>query len=139
MSAVRTIVYPTRPKAALPMAAAPPDAFPDKLLKYVPAEVIAFYAPLYSSLTGGTAKALVFAASVLGLLLYLWLRAPVHQPPRAYFYVLAIVSFVGWALGTSPVGVAMLGITDPDISKVALPIVVFLVTAIDEVLTRLGV
>jgi hypothetical protein len=138
MPAIRTVVYPTRRGAPVPLDGARADSLPDKLLKYVPAEVIAFYAPLYSSLTGETARFIVVGASVVGLLLYLVIRAPAIQRPRPWFYGLALVSFAGWALGTSPVGEQMLGITDPDIPKIALAIVIFLVPAFDEVLTRLG-
>lgn len=139
MAQTRTIVYPPRPRSAPPSDPETPDTFPDKLTKYVPAEVVAFYAPLYATLTGYAARVVVFAAAVVGLLAYLWLRAPKDAPPRWYFYVLGIVSFVGWALSTSTVGADLLHLAGPDVPKVALPIAVFVVPAIDEALTRAGI
>lgn len=142
MARTRTIVYPPRPGTAPPAAPETPetpDTFPDKLTKYVPAEVVAFYAPLYATLTSYAARVVVFSAAIVGLLAYLWLRAPKAEPPRWYFYVLGVVSFVGWALTTSTVGADLLHLGGPDVAKIALPIAVFVVPAIDEALTRAGI
>lgn len=155
---VRSIIYPPKPGQPAPEDAAPPDPFPVKLVKYVPAEVIAFFAPAYAVATpkvpadqpitatatgvpavDHSAQWIVFGVALLGLLLYLFLRGSKDQPPRWYFYVLGAVSFVAWAIGTSTAGSDLFGLgADSILPKLAITCAVFLVPLLDEVLTRLG-
>lgn len=144
----RTVVYdvPTRRGAAGPAAggAAPPttakDNYGDKLVKYIPAEVIAFYVPAYALIKGADdlgdgAKLLVLGLCLVGTLGYLYIRADKANPPRWYFYVLAVIAFLAWAIGTSDIGLIW-GMGE-EISKFTVLAGVFLVPMADEVLTKL--
>jgi hypothetical protein len=120
---------------------APADGFPEKLAKYVPAEALAFYVPIVA-LTAvkdqlSTLLA-VTAVGVAGTILYLYNRAkkvnPPDRRPRWWFYVLAGVAFVAWAVGTVPEIVGLSGL--PVVIKdLAVPVAVFIIPAIDEAIT----
>jgi len=136
----RTIVYPRAAKraAAAGGSASAPDELSEKLLKYIPGEVIAFYVPIYALVPKEPAwgRWLILALAALGGLGYLIARADKTAPPRFYFYVLAVVAFLAWALGTSTVGTDLWALPDW-VNRVAIPAAVFLVPMVDEVLTRL--
>ncbi len=137
----RTIVYPQSPAAAAAAAGGPPplppDEFGDKLVKYLPAEVVAFYVPIYALIPTAEdwARWLILAVAALGTLGHLLLRADPANPPRRYFFVLAVVAFLGWAIGTSTVGSDLLGMEEW-LSKIVLLLVVFAVPLIDGLLTK---
>jgi hypothetical protein len=88
------------------------DGYVEKLLKYVPAEVIAFFAPIASLVEKQTA--LLVASGIVGLVatpLYIKLysrnlrrRSKGTQPPPIYNYALSMAAFVVWALATSKLG-----------------------------------
>ena len=127
------------PAGAAPAAPAQ-DTYGDKLVKYIPAEVIAFFVPAYALVKSATdpddwAKILVLVQCILGTVGYLFIRSPKGNPPRWYFYVLAAIAFLAWAIGTSDIGL-LLGIAE-ELSKFTLLAGVFLVPMVDEVLTRL--
>jgi hypothetical protein len=115
-----------------------PDAYKDKLLKYVPAETVAVFLPAYAlARTQGTTAAVVTTlVALLGSLGYLRLRASPTAPPRWFFYALSGVAFLGWALGTSSLGRDVLGWSDALSSLVVLG-TVFLVPLADEAFERL--
>src|SRR6266851_2631963 len=115
----RTIIYPKAQNEVLtfggpvggagkPPSAAPADGYAEKLTKYIPAELIAFYAPV-ASLLESRVELLWFAAAI-GVIAtpgYLFLSAkslPLEQQPRPHFYILSIVAFIVWALATSTLG-----------------------------------
>src|SRR5882757_1789332 len=82
------------------------DKFPDKLVKYVPAETLAFFVPISASLGLDRTRLLVVATIVgaIGTPGYLWLTArklPKVEQPLFHFYLLAVLAFACWALGTS--------------------------------------
>lgn len=136
----RTIVYPRSAKrsAAAGGSAPPADELSEKLLKYIPGEVIAFYVPVYALVPKEARAGLVtvLAVAAAGTVGYLFARADKASPPRFYFYILAVVSFLAWALGTSTVGADLMALPEWS-SRAAIPVAVLVVPMIDEVITRL--
>jgi hypothetical protein len=132
----RTVVYP--PRDAARAAVESPDKVGDKLVKYIPAEVIAFYVPVYAYVQARPdwAKWLVLGLAVVGTLGYLYVRSEKANPPRWFFYVLAVLAFIGWALGTSSLGADLFGFPD-FVSKLAVFLAVFLLPLVDQFLTRI--
>lgn len=132
----RTVLHPARGVRAT--AAEDQDKYGDKLVKYVPAEVIAFFVPTYAIANEQEewARWLVLILGVIGTLGYLFVRSDASNPSRSYFYTLAAVAFLAWAIGTSSVGSDLWGIEDW-LSKITVTAAVFLVPMFDEVLTRI--
>lgn len=125
-------------QATVTASPAPPvDDYKDKLVKFVPAEVVAFFAPI-ASLVRERPALLIFSA-LLGLIAtpaYLWVTAKKLDPglrPPLHNYVLSTVAFGVWALATSDLG-AMVHM-DPVVSAFTLGATVFLVPLIDSVLS----
>jgi hypothetical protein len=122
-------------------AGRPADGFPEKLVKYVPAEVLAFYVPavaLTDVRADRTALLLATAAGLAGTVIYLILTArsepnPRRRPP-VWFYVLAGIAFVGWAVGTVPEVANITGLSAGVVSLI-LPICVFLIPAVDQLIS----
>jgi hypothetical protein len=136
---IRTVVYPDGgPSAAAAGRAAPPaDDLSDKLLKYIPGEVIAFYVPIYALVPKDAAWGLVtvLVLGAAGSVGYLFARADKTSPPRFYFYLLSVAAFLAWALGTSSVGTDLWSWPEW-CSRAAIPVAVFVIPLVDEVLTR---
>jgi hypothetical protein len=137
----RTVVPPIRWRGS----GAPPstggDGFPERLVKYVPAETLAFFVPLAAVLDPDHKPWLitVLAAGAVGTVGYLWLAGRLAGPderPLPHFYVLSCVAFLCWAVGTSG-GVAALVGLDRVEAGVLLGLAVFLVPLLDDVLNRL--
>src|SRR4051812_26482152 len=82
------------------------DKLPEKLIKYVPAETLAFFVPVAAAVGTGR-NALLVTVLVIGLIgtpCYLWTAArqlPRDKRPLFHFYPLAMAAFAVWALGTS--------------------------------------
>ena len=148
----RTVVYPHKellsqsPKRLQELektdttteATNPGDSFPDKLAKFIPGEVVAFFAPLAA--TVADRPSLLITAAGVGLAAtvgYFWLLsrnlAPKKQP-RWYFYLLAAVSFAAWAAATSQLS-ALIGLDSVETSFM-LGLTIFAVPLIDTVLTH---
>jgi hypothetical protein len=140
---IRTIVYPTPGNVRPQVATETPeeDDYSSKLVKYIPGEVIAFFVPAYAlaaQVPELWARWLVLVLCVLGTVGYLFARASKEKPPRWYFYVLALLSFLAWAMGTSKVATELFRINDPGVvSKLIVTAAVFLIPLADELLTRL--
>jgi hypothetical protein len=126
---------------------APQDQFGDKLVKYIPAEVIAFFLPAYALVEpfrkDGHLEDLQWLPYVLvvagffGVMGYLFIRAPKENPPRPYFYILAGLAFLAWAAGTSAASSDVFHLIKPEISgKLIVFAAIFLIPLIDEILTR---
>ena len=80
----------------------------------------------------------VFVTSALGLGGYLFIQSDKDKPPRWYFYLLSILAFVAWAVGTSSAGAELFKLPQPEITgKLIVMAAVFLVPLVDELLTRL--
>ena|SRR5258708_6107408 len=84
------------------------DDYAGKLVKFVPAEVLAFFAPMAAAVQGR--NGLLIAATVIAFLstpAYLWYasqKLPPQQKPLVHFYPLSAIAFLAWALGTSKIG-----------------------------------
>jgi hypothetical protein len=114
---------------------------PEKLAKYVPAETLAFFVPVSAGIGGGhdsTIALLIFVAAA-GTVGYLWLngrKLPRDERPLVHFYVLAVLAFLCWALGTSSAVASLVG-ADEVTSGVVLAIAVFAIPLLDGVITEL--
>ena len=143
----RTVV-PTQPAlvppdGALEAAAEQPavagDGLPEKLVKYVPAETLAFFVPLAAA--AGTERQgfliALLVVGVIGTVAYLWYAAralPDGQRPLIHFYVLAPIAFLCWSIATAPNVADLIGI-DSLIAAAILTGAVFLIPITDSILT----
>jgi hypothetical protein len=115
------------------------DTLPEKLVKYVPAETLAFFVPVAAGI-GTERNALLIAVVVIGAigtLAYLWWNGqslPVKQRPLPHFFVLALIAYFCWAIATAPNVALLLGI-DALIAGVILASAVFLIPVADSVLS----
>ena len=144
----RTVV-PTQPsmlpprgeEAAPEQPAVAADSLPEKLVKYVPAETLAFFVPLAAA-AGTQRQGFLIALLVIGVIgtvAYLWYAArslPAGQRPLLHFYVLAPIAFLCWAVATAPNVADLIGI-DSLISAAILTGSVFLIPITDSILTWL--
>ena len=139
----RTVVYPV----VMRNGGTPPaggeaggDSVPERLVKYVPAETLAFFVPAAAGL-GADREGLLIAVIVAGLvgtIGYLWVaaqREDEDKRPMTHFYVLAGLAFLCWALGTSG-SVSSLVDLDATAAGVILGLAVFLIPLVDEVLVH---
>ncbi|HEU5109715.1 MAG TPA: hypothetical protein VFT95_14330 [Micromonosporaceae bacterium] len=117
------------------------DSLPERLVKYVPAETLAFFVPIAAVLGADRRGWLitVLVVGVAGTVGYLWLaarKANDDEKPLPHFYVLACLAFLCWAIGTSA-GVADLVNLDQVEAGVVLGLAVFIIPLGDDVLNRL--
>jgi len=134
----RTVVPPARMRGPDPSAGG--DAFAERLVKYVPAETLAFFVPAAALLGTGHRPWLIVALviGVLGTAGYL-LQATPKDPderPRPHYYVLACVAFLSWAIGTTPAVAALIHL-DQTGAAFVLAAAVFLIPLADGLLNRL--
>jgi hypothetical protein len=114
------------------------DSLPVKLVKYVPAEVLAFFVPL-SAILGDGRRGLLWltaVAAVVGTPLYLAAgarRLPSDDRPSAYFYALATMAAIAWLLGTSSATAHLVGL-DSVAAAVIMGLAVFIIPVIDDLL-----
>jgi len=108
-----------------------PDTFPTKLVKYVPAETLAFVIPATAFATTNIRRSVVLVVALIGTPLYL---ARAARLPL-WFFILAELSLLAWIAGTTDFAVELLGIA-PEVGKFVLFVAVFLIPAVDELLTR---
>jgi hypothetical protein len=140
---IRTAVYPragTRAAAQPGTRAAdqpPADGWGDKLVKYIPAEVLAFYIPAYALVEGHlpAGPLYVFVLGLVGTVAYLLVRADRANPPRWYFYLLSALAFIAWAIGTSSIGSVLFHLP-PWSAQVTVFSAVFLIPLVDEIVTK---
>jgi hypothetical protein len=115
-----------------------PDKFPDKLAKYIPAEMLAFFLPFSAA---GQERGILIAALVAGCIVtpgYLFITAKKNNPdqmPRFYYYILASVAFAVWAQATSDLG-CIVGLSKTW-SSFLLTGGVLLIPGVDELVTVL--
>lgn len=110
----------------------PADTYTEKLVKYVPAEIIAFYVPAYA-LIGKTATGAAVTLAVGAIATFVYLQWQVRREPKKQpwtFYVLAVLAFFGWALGISTVGTVLFGLT-AEVSAFILLVLVLAIPALD--------
>ena len=116
-----------------------PDGLPEKLVKYVPAETVAFFVAV-SAAVGTQHEGWLIALFIIGALgtpAYLWAVAPSGSAaPHPYFYALAIIAFVCWALGTSGSTQSLFGLSQ-NLGGVVLASAAFVIPLADSVLQKL--
>ena len=116
------------------------DDYAGKLVKFVPAEVLAFFAPMAAAVQ--SRKGLLIAATIVAFLAtpaYLWYGAqklPPQQQPLRHFYPLSAIAFLAWALGTSSLG-SLIGL-DSIATSFMLGTSVFLIPLADGLLEKTG-
>jgi hypothetical protein len=118
------------------------DGLPEKLIKYVPAETLAFFVPVAAAIGTGKEGALIAAIIVaaVGSPLYLWVagsKAAVAERPKLHFYILAEIALACWVLGTSGSVQSLVGVGET-LGGVVLAGAAFLIPVTDEVLTKVG-
>lgn len=128
---------PNRPNAA----GADGDRIPEKIAKYVPAETLAFFVPV-AALLGTNHKGLLVIAALVGAAGtpgYLYLQAkrlPAAERPLWHFYVLSVIGFFCWALGTTAALADLIGL-DEKAAGVVLLIAVFALPLVDSLANTL--
>ena len=126
---------------AATVPAVEPDKYSDKLIKYVPAEVLAFYTPMAAAMSGE--KNWLIATAIAGLVAtvgYLWMSTkdrPQPEKPLPHFFLLAALSFVAWALCTSSLG-ELVGLSQRGASFI-LGATVLLLPVVDAFLAKMGI
>lgn len=128
------------------------DGYLAKLIKYVPAEVVAVFGgivALAANINPDNTNDNVYVVWVFfGFLAltpaYFWLRSnnlPNEDRPTWYFYILSILAFAVWAVAISANTREALGLLSisisPGLSEFILAIGAFLIPFIDEVLSSL--
>jgi hypothetical protein len=120
----------------------PSDGYLERLVKYVPAEVLVFFLPTVT-LAGPQHPGLVVAILLAGLAATpLWqfvhaLSLPADQRPYLHYYFLASIAYVAWAIGASNAVQVVFGL-DPFAVTTILAIVVLVVPGLDIVLAHFG-
>ena len=118
------------------------DQLPEKLVKYVPAETLAFFVPAAAALGTGRRGLLivVVVAGLAGTVGYLWWQGQraKGKRPLPHFYVLAGLAFLCWAVGTCPNVATTIGLDQVE-AGVVLGVAVFLIPLTDGVFTRLRI
>jgi hypothetical protein len=124
--------------AKAPVITAKGDSFPEKLVKYVPAETLAFFVPAAAAVGPSRTVLLVvtLVVAATGTVGYLWSSArslPPAEKPLPHFYILAVVAFLCWALATTP-NVAALARADQTTAAIVISAAVFLIPLCDTLL-----
>lgn len=133
----RIIVYTTRGQEN-----EVPDDYSSKLVKYIPAEVLAFFVSLYPLIPKEEAgynwvRYLAVFLGVFGTIAYFYIRRDQKNPPKWFFYMLSAFSFLIWAIGTSSILTDMFK-ADEVVGKIILTIGVFAIPLFDELLNSIA-
>lgn len=118
------------------------DGYVDRLIKYVPAEVLAFFLPITAAVGPGRPSLIwvCLAAGFVATPIWLGVHAlqmPAGSRPLPHFYVLACVAFVAWAIASSDAVRVVVGV-DLVTANVILGVVVLILPGIDILLSAIG-
>jgi hypothetical protein len=123
-------------------AAVPADGYVDKLVKYVPAEVVAVFAPLAALIGSRHGLLITLAIACLfatpAYLLLTALNQPAEKRPLPHYYLLAAVAFAAWAIGVSADLDKFFGL-DSIVVAFVLGLAVIIVPAVDGLLAKLKI
>lgn len=104
----------------------------DKLAKYIPAEVLAFFVPAVAVFTSNISLWAIFVIAAVFTPIYVWIISKREKEPQRWFtYIIAIAAFLVWAFGTTQVGTALFGFSSTATAFV-LAVGVFVIPALDE-------
>lgn len=110
------------------------DDYASRLLKYIPAEALAFvvFGTSFSSERRGQVAAVAIVAAVGQLL---WLRRSAQSLPAAdrptwRYYLLSLIAYVAWVVGTSPKVRSLVGLHQTT-AAIILGSVAYLLPSID--------
>ncbi len=81
-------------------AATPPDGFLDRILKYIPTEIVAAWVALTGLATGLSATVLWILLAVVAALTFFYMKRQTDlpgKPPATMQNLIAVLSFVVWA------------------------------------------
>jgi hypothetical protein len=110
------------------------DGYTERLSKYIPAEVLAAFLPLIGLTENQTGRLqIALLVGLAGTLVYLYIHArqtDASKRPRPFFYLLAAIAFVAWAVGTSDAVRGLFG-WDETGAKFGLAIAAFSIPALD--------
>lgn len=115
------------------------DQFRDKLVKFVPAEAVAFFAVATQIVHASWPDLWSYVVLGLGLIIALLYPTAVSRdaPTVAwFFYLLSGVSFLAWAFGTSSFGGDLFD-WPRGANKIVLAAAVPIIPAVDDLLVRL--
>lgn len=119
-------------------ASTTPSDYSERLVKYVPAEVLAFFIPVAAVWGDDKTKLVVaFAIGLVGTPIYRWIQDSRDKKEiglkAKIGYVLAMVAFVTWSLGTSAAVSDWWGVSR-DTAAFILTVAAFVIPAIDTVM-----
>ncbi len=141
----RTVVYEaaavrkSRPGRPQNPARAEADGYRDKLIKFVPAEAVAFFAVANQVVDESWSDGWRWAVLVFGsVIAVLYPTAVSRQAPTVawFFYVLSAASFLAWAFGTSSYGGDLFG-WPQGANKIILAAAVPIIPALDDLFVRI--
>jgi hypothetical protein len=112
------------------------DSYSGRLVKFVPAEVLAFFVPAAANWSDDeSALTVIFITGLLATPLYLWVQGRDLDPdrqPELWSYPLAVAAFFAWAVGTSAATSTHLGLSSRT-GTLILALAAFLIPLLDEV------
>jgi hypothetical protein len=118
------------------------DGYQSKIAKFVPAEVLAAFIPWVATLDPAkpddqsVLRFAVVAGIIATPIVLAWSarNEPKSKRSEPHFYILAIVAFVTWAIGSQEGVQTWLGV-DPRIAGISLGLFVLIVPAIDAAIS----
>ena len=125
---------PLRSAGRSPTPRGQPDTYGDRLVKYIPAEVLAFF--LAAAAQWGhddTFLIIILAVAVILTPVLLYNASP--NGLRWYAVLFAVVAFCAWAVGTSPNTDRLLGLATSQ-APFVLTVAAFVVPALDKALGK---
>lgn len=128
--------------AELPTA----DSYLSKIAKYVPAETVSITLAAFAAFNpdGNTIWVFLGVGAVANVIYLLGVATnlPVTQRPRAYFYGLSALAFLGWAIAVIQVvqlKVGIKGVNAADQEAFILAATAFVIPALDSIFGKLDI
>lgn len=121
------------------------DGYAEKLLKYVPVEATVFFALAYGKLqdhidgvesSGRAWWALIFGIGALIAVVFAGAGKRNREPLPWYFFVLTVVAFVAWTVGTTTIAQEMFPEFLAEANDVVFAGAALLIPGVDQLLTR---
>jgi hypothetical protein len=128
------------PGGKSPRAKKPDDDYQQRLLKYIPAETIAFFVPISAAVGDKSRSGLVVITlvAIAGNVLYSFIGKAPGGKTLPHYYVLSIIAFLVWALATDQSLADLIGLNKLWTS-IILGCTVFILPGLDALLARWNV